>query len=245
MIKTYDKEKVKKILTSEEFNKINAFNIVPNLSDKVLDYNEKAFDFTNIVIDNLEEKRKYNSKLEAVLFVMAGMQSRMKQQFSISELSLALTSEEVVNKLNINIEYDKEKSLLKESNIRAFLNRYEQSDKEKIEFNNDFIKFYNKITEAYLNKAKIECNIHILDCSILDVNLDNPNYEGSSITHKGGKKLRGYKVGLLRGVTPNGGVTEEICMSTAKTHDLDMSKEMITNTSYIKEGDYLLEDSGF
>ena len=125
MIKTYDKEKVKKILTSEEFNKINAFNIVPNLSDKVLDYNEKAFDFTNIVIDNLEEKRKYNSKLEAVLFVMAGMQSRMKQQFSISELSLALTSEEVVNKLNINIEYDKEKSLLKESNIRAFLNRYE------------------------------------------------------------------------------------------------------------------------
>ena len=176
---------------------------------------------------------------------MAGMQSRMKQQFSISELSLALTSEEVVNKLNINIEYDKEKSLLKESNIRAFLNRYEQSDKEKIEFNNDFIKFYNKITEAYLNKAKIECNIHILDCSILDVNLDNPNYEGSSITHKGGKKLRGYKVGLLRGVTPNGGVTEEICMSTAKTHDLDMSKEMIINTKYLKEGDYLLEDRGF
>ena len=102
MIKTYDKEKVKKILTSEEFNKINAFNIVPNLSDKVLDYNEKAFDFTNIVIDNLEEKRKYNSKLEAVLFVMAGMQSRMKQQFSISELSLALTSGDTLSASSSN-----------------------------------------------------------------------------------------------------------------------------------------------
>lgn len=245
MMKRYDKEKVIKILTKEEANKINAFNIVPNLSDKVLDYNEKVFNFTDIVTDNLEEKRKYNSKLEVALFVMAGMQARMKQQFSISELPLALTSEEVINKLNINIEYDKDKSLLKEANVRAFLNRYEQNDKEEIEFNNDFIKSFNKITEVYLSKAEIESNIHILDCSVLDVNLDNSNYEGSSVTYKGGKKLRGYKIGLLRGVTPNGGVTEEICMSTAKTHDLDMSKEMIINTKYLKEGDYLLEDRGF
>ena len=73
--------------------------------------------------------------------------------------------------------------------------------------------------------------IHIY-CSILDVNLDNANYEGSSITYKGGKKLRGYKIGVLRGITPNGGVIEEVCMSTAKKHDLDMSKEMILNTKY-------------
>ena len=144
MIKRFDKEKVIKILTKEKSNKINAFNIVPNLSDKVLDYNEKVFNFTDIVTDNLEEKRKHNSKLEAVLFVMAGMQARMKQQFSISELSLALTNEEVINKLNINIEYDKDNSLLKEANVRAFINIYKQNDKEEIEFNNDFIKFFNR-----------------------------------------------------------------------------------------------------
>ena len=96
MMKRYDKEKVIKILTKEAANKINAFNIVPNLSDKVLDYNEKVFNFTDIVTDNLEEKRKYNSKLEVALFVLAGMQARMKQQFSISELPFALTSEEVI-----------------------------------------------------------------------------------------------------------------------------------------------------
>lgn len=169
----------------------------------------------------------------------------MKQQFSISELSLALTSEKVINKLNINIEYDKNKSLLKESNVRAFLSRYEQNEKEEIEFNNDFIDSFNKITEEYLDKANLESNVHILDCSVLDVNINNANYEGSSITYKGGKKLRGYKVGLLRGITPNGGVTEEICMSTAKAHDLDMSKEMILKTKYLKEGDYLLKDRGF
>ena len=246
MIKKQDKEKVIKILTSEEFNHMNAFNIIPNLSDKVIDYNERNFNFIDIIMKSLEEKRKYDSSLKVPLFVMAGMQARMKQQFSISELALALTSEECINKLNINIEYEKSESLLKESNIRAFLNRYEQADDcKEIEFNNEFIKSFNKIIELYLAKANIESNVHILDCSVLDVNLDNANYEGSSITYKGGKKLRGYKISALRGVTSNGGVIEEICMSTAKKHDLDMSKEMILNTKYLKEGDYLLEDRGF
>lgn len=38
MIKTLNKEKVIKILTEEEYEHMNAFNIIPNLSDKVLDY---------------------------------------------------------------------------------------------------------------------------------------------------------------------------------------------------------------
>ena len=62
MIKKQDKEKVIKILTSEEFNHINAFNIIPNLSDKVLDYNERNFDFISIIMKSLEEKRKYDSQ---------------------------------------------------------------------------------------------------------------------------------------------------------------------------------------
>ena len=81
MIKKQDKEKVIKILTSEEFNHMNAFNIIPNLSDKVLDYNERNFNFIDIIMKSLEEKRKYDSSLKVPLFVMAGMQARMKQQF--------------------------------------------------------------------------------------------------------------------------------------------------------------------
>ena len=34
-------------------------------------------------------------------------------------------------------------------------------------------------------------------------------------------------------------------MSTAKTHDFEMSKDMIVNSTYLKTGDYLLEDRGF
>lgn len=56
MIKKQDKEKVIKILTSEEFNHMNAFNIIPNLSDKVIDYNERNFNFIDIIMKSLEEK---------------------------------------------------------------------------------------------------------------------------------------------------------------------------------------------
>ena len=34
-------------------------------------------------------------------------------------------------------------------------------------------------------------------------------------------------------------------MSTAKEHDFNMSKDMVLNSAYLKEGDYLLEDRGF
>lgn len=241
-----DKKKVTKILTKEEFEHINAFNIIPNLSDKVVDYAEKNLNFMDIISNNFEDKRKYNSKIPGELFVIAGIQARMKQQFSMGELSLAVTSQNIIEKLELSIEYDREKGLLKESNIRAFLGKYEEKKEvDKIEYNNFFIEKFNVINKSLLEKARISSNIHILDCSILDVALDNENYEGSSIAFKGGKYLRGYKVGLLRGCTPNGGVVEEICMGTAKAHDQEMSAEMILNSAYLKSGDFLLEDRGF
>lgn len=243
MIKINNKEKV-----IEEINKNkieNIFNVMPNISDKVLDYIEQNFKISELINEEFESKYKYESKITSALIVLSGIQSRMKQQFTISELPLALTSKEIINNLNMNISYDKKDGLLKEANIRAILEKYEQKDKTVINFNNYFINFFNKITKILLEKANIQSNIHILDCSILDVNLENENYEGSTITYKGGKKLRGYKIGTLRGVTSNGGVVEEIVMSTAKEHDFEMSKKMIEETTYLKKGDYLLEDRGF
>ncbi len=245
MIRTLNKEKVIQIITKEDFEYINAFNIVPNLSDKIIDYHVKNYDFIDIINKNIEDKRKYKSNIPMSVLIMSGIQARMKQQFSINELSLAITSEEAIQKLGINIEYNPKNSLIKEANVRAILNKYSQKKDEEINFNNDFINSFNKITSSYLSKTNITSNIHILDCSVLDVNIENSNYEGSTITFKGGEHLRGYKIGVLRGVTSNGGVIEEICMSTAKTHDLEMSDEMILNSEYLKEGDYLLKDRGF
>lgn len=243
MIKVSNRER-----TIEELNENmveSVFNIIPNISDKVLDYNEKNFHICDLINNNFIDKRKYSSEITPALLVLSGVQSRMKQQFSISELPLALTSKEVIESTKMNLSYNSEDTFLKESNIRAILSKYEQNDKEKIEFNNDFIKFFNNINKSYLNAANINCNIHIVDCSVLDVNIDNENYEGSSITHKGGKKLRGYKIGMIRGVTNNGGVVEEVCMSTAKDHDVNMIDEMLRNSNYFKSDDFVMLDRGF
>lgn len=170
----------------------------------------------------------------------------MKKMFSISELPLSLTSKQIINKINYNITYNSKKNLLKEFNIRVFLGKYKQDSKETdIKFNNYSIEFFNQFTNKYLKKADIICNEHTLDYSIMDVNLKNEKYEESTTTYKGEEKLRDYKIGTLRGMPPNGGVIEEICVSTAKTHDLNMSEDMILNSNFLKRNDFLLMDRRF
>ena len=186
MIKLNNKERVLEEINENKLE--NVFNIIPNLSDKVLDYNQKSYNIINIIEKTFEDKRIYESEIKPALFILSGVQTRMKQQFSISELPLALTSKEIIKQLDYNISYSKEDSLLKEANIRSWLGKYEQSKKDYISYNNYFINYFNNFTKNYLNEANIICNIHILDCSILDVNINNENYEGSTITYKDGKK---------------------------------------------------------
>lgn len=243
MLKINKKERVIEEINEGKIE--NIFNIVPNISDKVLDYIEDKYSVSQLINDTFDNKNVYNTNITPALWLLSGTQARMKQQFSISEVPLALTSKNIINNLNVNIFYDAKNGLLKESNIRTILKKYEQEDKPEINFNNYFIQFFNKFTKSFLDISNTMCDVHILDCSILDVNLNNSNYEGSSVTHKGGETLRGYKIASLRGVTKNGGVIEEICMSTAKDHDFDMSVNMIKETSYLKSGDFLLEDRGF
>ena len=93
------------------------------------------------------------------------------------------------------------------------------------------------MNKELLKKAKLTSDIHVLDCTICEVNLNNENYEGSTETYKGGEKLRGFG--------PNSGFIEEIVMNTAKPHDLKMSKNMILESEYLKPGHDLIEDRGF
>jgi hypothetical protein len=54
----------------------------------------------------------------------------------------------------------------------------------------DLINWYNKVVgKAYLRQANYEPSIHILDCTELEVNIKNENYEGSGVVS--GKKKKG------------------------------------------------------
>jgi len=61
MIKTYNKEKVINILTEDKMDISSAFNIVPNLFDKVIDTIESKYNIVDMIPSYILEKRKYKS----------------------------------------------------------------------------------------------------------------------------------------------------------------------------------------
>ena len=84
------------------------------------------------------------------------------------------------------------------------------------------------------------------DCSEIPVNLKNDNYEHSSvITGKKGEKIRGYKLGVLRGQLPHGGGYPcQIVFGQLKTHNLNLSKDALISSPWLKKGDNLNFDRG-
>ena len=82
------------------------------------------------------------------------------------------------------------------------------------------IQWYNRhVGRAYLDQANYEPSIHILDCTDLEVNIENENYEGSGIVKekekdgngKSVEKLKcGYKLGSLRSLLDDAGIITSI-----------------------------------
>lgn len=65
----------------------------------------------------------------------------------------------------------------------------------------EWVSFYNSyVHEHLMEELDIQPCIHILDCTKILVNLDNDNYESSSVVKIDGETMRGYKLGVLRGV---------------------------------------------
>jgi hypothetical protein len=132
---------------------------------------------------------------------------------------------------------DMEKGLMTEGAIRNLLGKYEQ---------NEMIIGYNRCVQSHiLPKMAIEPHIHILDCTKLEVELTNENYENSSVVKEDGVAQRGYKLATLRGISGDSGVIEDTRFGTMKDHDLELSRDMILNSPMLKPKDILINDRGF
>lgn len=57
--------------------------------------------------------------------------------------------------------------------------------------------------------------------------------------------MRGYKLGVLRGVLDNSGIAEEVVFGTLRTHDMEQCRDMLKNTPCFQENDILINDRGF
>jgi hypothetical protein len=116
----------------------------------------------------------------------------------------------------------------------------------------DLINWYNKnIGRVYLRQSGYRPSFHILDCTDLEVNFDNENYEGSGVVKrkKNGKEeeetKRGYKLGSLRSLLDDGGIITGIAYGAINVHDLELCKDLLMTSGMLKAGDTILFDRAY
>ena len=205
---------------------------------------------TNGLLDCLSkgitDKRRHNTTVPYNVIWASAIAAKMKVHSSLTDIPYAISDHRVLAKLGYSL-YDDSgglgHSLMTEGSIRFLIGKYNTGD---------LISGYNNTLQHYImKKMDMVPDIHILDCTDLEVNFDNQNYEGSGLSYskrtKDGSqtKARGYKLAALRGLVKDSGIIEEIRFGSINTHDLTLSKDMILTSPILKTGDILINDRGF
>lgn len=194
----------------------------------------------------IEDRRSHNTTVPYSVIWASAVAAKMKVHTSLTDIPYAITDHRVLGELGYSL-YDSSgnigASLMNEGSIRFLLGKYSPDD---------LISGYNNTVQNHIMpKLDIVPDIHILDCTDLEVNFDNKNYEGADISHskrtKDGtlERGRGYKLATLRGIVEDSGVIEDIRFGSLNTHDLTLSKEMMLTSPVLKSGDILVNDRGF
>lgn len=194
----------------------------------------------------IKDRRKHNTTVPYNVIWASAIAAKMKVHSSLTDIPYAITDHRVLAELGYSL-YDGSgcigESLMNEGSIRFLVGKYDVDD---------FVTGYNSTVQNHIMpKLNIEPNIHILDCTDLEVNFKNVNYEGSGIAYskrtKDGTlaKAKGYKLATLRGIVYDSGIIEDIRFGPLNTHDLTLSQEMIMTSPVLKSGDILINDRGF
>lgn len=195
------------------------------------------------ILDNLEEgfvdKRKRNSTIPFKFIMALAIASKMKVKTSLTDIPYAITDYRALAELGFNaMNTDDTDGWFDEGTIRHLLGKYTSTE---------LFDYYNRVVQNHIFEAMdIKTNIHILDCTKIEVNYTNNNYEDSSFGYdRLGKTMRGYKLASLRGVYNDTGLIEDVRFGTVSTHDLKLSEEMLRTTPCFHEGDIVIMDRGF
>ena len=232
-----DKEKVYAAIRS---GKIDAAEMsFPNLIDDLI-LTMKKRGLTDLLTQTLPDKRKDNRHIPFDILLCLAVAAKLKCKTSLTDVPFAVTEAELLAELGWNLwdnERDVNEGLFSESVMRKLLAKYKSEE---------WVSFYNSYVQEHLmTELDIQPCAHILDCTKVLVNLGNGNYENSSVVKIDGETMRGYKLGVLRGVLDDSGIAEEIVFGTLKTHDMEQCREMLKNTPCFHENDILINDRGF
>lgn len=192
--------------------------------------------------DNIQDRRARNTTIPYELIWASAIAAKMKVQTSLTDIPFAISDHRTLAKFGytiIDTDGNLKSGLMQEGSLRFLLDKYDH---------HLFIDGYNNTIQKGISPLlDIVPNIHILDCTDLEVNLNNLNYEESGIGHskKDGSPTRGYKLATLRGIVDDTGLIEEIRFGSINVHDLALSEEMLKTTPMLKPGDVLINDRGF
>jgi hypothetical protein len=211
----------------------------PNLVDEIILRMKKVgmiARLANVIPDKRQRNRSIPFEILLTLFIAA----KMKIKTSLTDVPFAITDAATLSEIGWNI-WDNDRKLddglLSEGGLRYIVKKYPAE--EMIQTHNRYVQ------EQVMPGMDISPNLHILDCSKLRVNLDNPNYEKSEIVKDDEGPSRGYKLATLRGIVGDAGIIEEIAFGDIKVHDLRLSEDMVKNSTVLKPGDVLINDRGF
>ena len=168
-----DKEKVFEAIRT---GKIDAAEMsFPNLIDDILLVMKKR-GLTAPLTLALPDKRRDNSHIPFDILLCLAVAAKLKCKTSLTDVPFAVTEAELLAELGWNIwdnERDVNDGLFSESVMRKLLAKYKSEE---------WVSFYNSyVKEHLMKKLDIQPCIHILDCTKVLVNLDNDNYENSSV----------------------------------------------------------------
>ena len=202
-----DKEKVYEAI---RIGKIDAAEMsFPNLIDDII-LTIKRRGLTGPLAQALQDKRRDNKHIPFDILLCLAVAAKLKCKTSLTDVPFAVTEAELLAELGWNLwdqERDVKDGIFSESVMRKLLAKYSSEE---------WISFYNNYVQKYLlDKLGLQPCIHILDCTKILVNLDNEHYENSSVVKIGGETMRGYKLGVLRGVLDDSGVAEEVAQETS------------------------------
>lgn len=216
---------------------LSSTNLIDNI---ILEMNNhKIFDCLK---NNIPDLRAKNTIIPYELIWTSAICAKMKVQTSLTDIPFAIHDHKTLAKLGytlIDTNGNLKEGLMQEGSLRFLLNKYDFSL---------FIDGYNNtVQKGILPLLDIVPDIHILDCTDLEVNYSNSNYEDSGITHnkRDNSLTRGYKLATLRGIVEDTGLIEDIRFGSINIHDLKLSEEMLKTSSMLKPGDILINDRGF
>ena len=194
----------------------------------------------------MPDRRKHNVTVPYSILWASAIAAKMKVHSSLTDIPYAITDHRVLAELGYSLYNDSGgigQALMNEGSIRFLAGKYNADD---------FLTGYNNTVQKYIMPTlDLIPNIHILDCTDLEVNFQNENYEGAGIGHS--KRLvnevkppaRGYKLATLRGIVDDSGIIEEVQFGPLNTHDLTLSRDMLLTSPMLKSGDILINDRGF